>query len=138
MATVKYTKYLLVLVIIGVIEIVLVSKLHNFLGLEYLIYLYLATTACGFIFACIYLPYFKKQKAKIDFSNKFPERAAEGKLPSKDVGSMKHFIACASYVIGCVLIAIPGMTTDLLGVLMILPPVGGLLATRLAGEWGEI
>jgi UPF0716 family protein affecting phage T7 exclusion len=40
---------------------------------------------------------------------------------------------CAAYIVGCVLVAIPGLITDFIGFLLLLPPI----TNYVAGKYGE-
>jgi UPF0716 family protein affecting phage T7 exclusion len=43
---------------------------------------------------------------------------------------MSSLAYCTAYIIGCVMVAIPGLITDAIGIILLLPPVTNFVASK--------
>jgi len=127
-------KVLLFLILIGTIEIYLVANLHDLMGMRDLILLYLGTTFIGLALAWLVLPVYREHKNRRGFSNKFNKRLKSGSLSKKDIKNVKSWIYCMSYWFGCIFVAIPGITTDIIGLFLLLPPVGNFISEQFSED----
>ena len=74
---------------------------------------------------------FRLEKAKSNLSNKFDKRLKEGNLTEKDQRNMVSVMYVTAYIFGCILIAIPGIVTDILGILLVIPPINRFFTASL-------
>lgn len=118
---------LLIILAVGALEIYLVSTLHTMMGIKDLLILYVGTTLFGFFLGLVNYGAFQKAKEKAQFSNKFRKRWKEGNLSKKDISNIHNAVYCTAYVAGIIFVAIPGVTTDMLGIALLLPPVGNFI-----------
>lgn len=58
-----------------------------------------------------------------NLGNKFKMRVREGRVSEVDKTKMVSLAYCTVYIIGCVLVAIPGLITDFIGLLLLLSPI---------------
>ena len=131
-------KYLIFILILGVTEVSLIGVLHSVLGTTYLITFYLATTLVGALLAWTAVGNFRSHKSNSKLSNKFEKRAREGRSSEQDILKMRSALYCTIYIIACVLIAIPGILTDILGLLLAIPQITEKLSTKYAGRGVEV
>jgi UPF0716 family protein affecting phage T7 exclusion len=125
-------KILLLLLVIGCFEIYLVGSLHEIFGTRDLVVVYIATTAFGALIAWLNLSQFKRAKSQADFANKFRKRWQEGSLSKSDINKLTYAFYCMAYILGCILIGLPGVTTDILGFLLVLSPVSSAVGKYMA------
>lgn len=124
-------KLLVAALVVGVLEIYLVGELHGFMETMDLLLLYIGLTCIGAMIAWLNYSRFKLEMAKAEFPNKFSKRVRDGVVSENDLAKLDHAGYVFVYVVGCVFIAIPGIVTDLLGVLFVLPPVTSFFGRRL-------
>ncbi len=120
----------IIIIVVGVLEVITIGKLHEYLGTGDLVLLYLGTTAVCAIVALVFYPNFKQEKHDTNLSNKFSKRLNKKKLTVRDRKSMNSVMYCAAYIIGCVLIAIPGVITDILGLFLVVPFINRQLTSN--------
>ena len=123
-------RILFLIIIAGIIEILIISKLHEYLGLKNLILFYLSTTFFGVIIAWLFYSEYKNKKSISHLGSGFDKRIKNNKVSEEDQRKFNLGIYCFAYVLGCILIAIPGILTDVLGMLLLLPPMRTYLANR--------
>ncbi len=126
-------KYIIPIIILGFLEVVLVSKLHGAYGLTNVVIVYALTTFTGALIAWLFYSSFKTHKSNSGLGKNFQKRVREKRVSEKDKIKMVSLAYCAAYIIGCVMVAIPGLITDVLGILLLLPPVTNFVA----GKFGE-
>ena len=127
-------KIFIILLVIGILEVVLVGKLHTLLGMESLILFYLGSTLLGAFIAFIFYTNYKLAKNKANFSNKFQKRMADEKLSAADYSHLENALYCIFYWVGCLLIAVPGLLTDILGITLLIPDVRRFLWTKYGSQ----
>lgn len=105
-------------------EIATIGQLHELLGTLNLVIVYVLTTLIGAFFLFLKLPRFREsmnlmKKAEKKFKKKFKD--PEVKLSPKEIGQYGKTIFVGIYFMACILIAIPGVVSDIVGILMGLP-----------------
>lgn len=123
-------RILFLIIIAGIIEILIISKLHEYLGLKNLILFYLSTTFLGLIIAWLFYSEYKSKKSISHLGRGFNKRVKNNKVSEEDERKFKLSIYCFAYVLGCILIAIPGLLTDALGILLLFPTISTYVANR--------
>jgi UPF0716 family protein affecting phage T7 exclusion len=128
-------KYLIPIIILGFLEVVLISKLHEAYGLSNVVIVYSVTTFSGALIAWLFYSSFKNHKSNSELGKKFQKRVRENRVSEVDKNKMVSLGYCTTYIIGCVMVAIPGLITDAIGFLLLLPPVTNFVASKY-GETG--
>jgi len=119
-------KWLIFLIILGVSEVAVIGQLHSMLGLYALIGLYIVTTAIGGVFLYMQYPEFKRSmKASKKIGKKFKKQfvGEECSLSAEQLEKLRPFFFVVRYGIAFALIVIPGVVSDIVGVVMVLPVV---------------
>ncbi len=128
-------KYIALIFILGIFEVIVISKLHGILGLNDVVVLYVVTTIFGALVASVFFSKFKAQKNNATFGKKFQKRIREDRVTKTDKMKMTSLVYVATYIFGCILVAIPGLITDFIGMLLLLPPISNFVANKY-GESG--
>ena len=119
-------KWLIFLAILGVIEIAVIGRLHAALGLYKLVGLYVFTTLVG---AALLLVQLKKFRAAMQTINKLEKgflkkfRDPAFRPSPQQVEKLSPLLFVTLYVSAVILIAIPGIVSDVVGMLLALPLV---------------
>lgn len=116
--------WILFFIVLGVAEIATIGQLHELLGTLNLVFLYVVTTAIGAFFLFLKLPKFRAsmklmKKAEKKLKHKIKEPGV--KLSAKEIEQYGDMIFVGSYFMACVLIAIPGVVSDVAGMLIVMP-----------------
>ncbi len=125
-------KWFIFLLLIGVTEVFLIGTIHDHLGTQNSIIIYLITTIIGFTIAWIVKPKFEGHLHNARLGKNFKKRVKEERLTLQDqqkIFSMTHYLL---YLLGCVFIAIPGLITDIIGILIIIPTITKMIAAPLS------
>lgn len=108
--------------IVGIIDLWVTSLLYETLGAIKLVELYIATTLVGILFLAFRLSELKKAMASV---KSFKKKQKGAKKDIQHWGQFKPILKpmtfCIIYIASSVLIAVPGIFTDVLGILLILP-----------------
>ncbi len=126
-------KYLIPIIILGISEVVLIGQLHSIFGLSKLVTIFIVTTLFGALVAWFNYGAFREHKQNSNLGKNFHKRIKEKRVSETDKNKMISLGYFAIYIIGCTLIAIPGLITDIIGFLLLLPPV----TTFIAEKYGE-
>jgi UPF0716 family protein affecting phage T7 exclusion len=119
-------KWLIISVILGVVEVWTLGQLHPVLGTAKLVGLYLATTALGAVFLYLQLPALRAAldvMKKLDKQWKKKLNNPEFKPTAEDIQKLKPMVFVGVYFPALVLIAIPGIVSDVIGILLVLPVI---------------
>ena len=126
-------KWIVFSLVLGVVEVWTIGELHSVLGTSRLIGLYLATTALGAVFLLIQLPAFREamrtmknieKKWRKKFNNPEYQPTAE------DIQKLKPMVFVGIYFPALVLVAIPGIVSDVIGTLLVLPVISNWYIER--------
>lgn len=112
--------------ILGVVEVWSIGQLHGVLGTTKLVGLYIATTALGAVFLYIQLPAFREaMKAMKNIEKKWKKKLndQEFKPTAEDIQKLKPMVFVGVYFPALVLIAIPGIVSDVIGTLLVFPVI---------------
>lgn len=126
-------KWILLIIILGVAEVATISQLHSMFGTRDLVVLYIVTTAVGALFLYLKAPEFKAaMKATKGIQKKLKKRAKnpDYKPTLKEIEKLSPMVFVGLYVPALVLIAIPGVISDLVGTLMVFPGLSSWLVRR--------
>jgi UPF0716 family protein affecting phage T7 exclusion len=117
-------KWIIYLAILGFIEVAVIGRLHGALGLYGLMGLYLVTTIVGAVFLLIQLPRFRRswkfmkdmEKGRIQaFKN------PDNKPTAEELETIRPMLFFTLYFFAAVHIAIPGIVSDFVGMVMVIP-----------------
>lgn len=126
-------KWILLIIILGIIEVATIGELHSIFGTQNLIFLYIATTAIGAFFLYLQAPEFRAaMKATKGIQRKFKKKARdpEYKPTREELGKLAPMMFIGIYIPALVLIAMPGIVSDFIGTLMVLPGLSSWLVRR--------
>ncbi|WP_444927084.1 FxsA family protein [Microbulbifer sp. TRSA002] len=126
-------KWFLFLIILGVSEVAVIGWLHSLLGLNTLIGLYVVTTAIGAVFLYVQYPEFKQSKKVSKSIGKKLSKQFEGKghnLSPEQLEKLRPFLFMVRYGVAFFLIIIPGVISDIVGIVMMLPVVVSFFINR--------
>lgn len=126
-------KWILSIIILGIAEVASIGQLHSTLGLKDLVLLYVATTAVGAFFLYLKAPEFKSaMKATKGLEKKFKKKAknSDYKPSPEEIEKLSPMMFIGLYVPAIVLIAIPGIISDLIGILIVSPGLSSWLVSR--------
>ena len=117
-------KWLIYLALIGVIEVSVIGKLHGILGFYKLIGVYITTTLIGAIFLVLQLQEFRKswkymKKLEKKSLKKFKDK--NYKLTVEELEKAQPMLFFMIYSYAVVLIAIPGIVSDIIGIIIVIP-----------------
>lgn len=115
---------------LGLAEVLLIGKLHEMLGTKDLVLLYLGTTGAAAAVGWIFYGNYKNEKQKPKPGNKFSKRLKSQSLTEADYRAMASVMYVVAYIVGCFLVAIPGILTDILGALLFVPSVNRLITSN--------
>lgn len=126
-------KWIIYIFTLGLSEVLTITYLHNYLGMLYLIVLYVATTVIGATLLLLQYPRFrlafhKMNKLEKKFRNKLKD--PEYKATSEEIETLKPMLYVSIYVMSAILVAIPGIITDFVGLFMVIPAVSSHLINR--------
>lgn len=110
-----------------------IGWLHSLLGLYTLIGLYIVTTAIGAMFLYVQYPEFKQSKRASKSIGKKLSKQFEGKghnLSPEQLEKLRPFLFLVRYGIAFFLIVIPGVISDIVGIVMVLPVVISFFINR--------
>jgi len=124
-------KLVLILLVLGVLEVVTIGKVHEALDTKGLVILYVISTLVGMFIAWMFYSDYKLRKGNLSLSNRMGERLKDGKLLKKDIKELRLGTYCILYVLACVLIAIPGILSDLVGIAILFPFVREQISSRM-------
>ena len=119
-------KYIIIIIIIGISEIALIGELYDLLGLKVMFLTYVSTTIIG---AFVLYLYSSKAKYALKASKKlgrnFKKRIMKHghRLTQKEIEKLKPSIYINAYIAAVVLIVLPGILTDILGLVIVLPHI---------------
>ncbi len=117
-------KWILLIIILGVAEIATIGELHSIFGTRDLVVLYVITTAIGALFLYLKSPELRiamKAMKRIDKKFKKKMRGPGYKPTTKEIEKLSPLIFMGIYMPALVLIAIPGIISDVVGTLMVFP-----------------
>ena len=126
-------KYFISIIILGIIEITTTGYLHDLIGAAKLVGLYIITTIIGAFFLYIKLPEAKKALISVKKIKKKLKKSMKktGYKPTHvDLLKLKPSYYLSIYIPAVILIAIPGVITDILGIIMAFPFVSNWLIER--------
>lgn len=126
-------KWILLIIVLGVVEMVTIGQFHSMFGTKNLIVFYIATTAIGAVFLYLKVPELKAaMKATKKIEKKLKQRAKnpDYKPTAKEIEKFSPMIFLGLYIPALVLIAIPGIISDVIGILMVLPGLSSWLVRR--------
>jgi UPF0716 family protein affecting phage T7 exclusion len=126
-------KWVLLIIILGVAEVATIGQLHSIIGTRNLVFLYIATTAIGAFFLYLKASEFKiAMKAMKGIEKKFKKRVKnpEYKPTREEIQKLSPMMFIGMYVPAIVLIAIPGIISDFVGTLMVMPGLSSWLLSR--------
>lgn len=126
-------KWFVAVLLLGIVEVWTTVQLHSVLGTTKLIGLYVATTALGAAFLYIQFPAFRQAMQAMNTAEKTWKKKIQqpGYQPTADdVQRLKPMLFISVYVFAAVLIAIPGIVTDVFGSLLILPVISNWYIER--------
>ncbi|WHI50160.1 FxsA family protein [Microbulbifer sp. MLAF003] len=126
-------EWLIFLVVLGVSEVVVIGQLHSILGLYTLIGLYVVTTAAGGLLLYLRYPEFRRSlKASRNLGKKFKNKVSgkEHSLSIEQLEKLSPMLFVARYGVALALIVAPGIVSDMVGVVMILPVVTSYFINR--------
>jgi UPF0716 family protein affecting phage T7 exclusion len=126
-------KWILLIIILGVVEVATIGQFQSILGTRNLVFLYIATTAIGAFFLYLKASEFKIAiKAMKGIEKKFQKRVKnpEYKPTKEEIEKLTPMMFIGMYVPAIVLIAIPGIVSDFVGTLMVLPGLSSWLLSR--------
>ena len=117
-------KYIIIILIIGISEITLTGKLHDLLGLKNVLLIYLFTTIIG---AFILYLYSTKAKTALKATKKLGKKLKKktkrsSYIPTQEeLKKLQPSIYIGTYIVAVILVVIPGILTDILGIIIVLP-----------------
>lgn len=121
-------KWITGLLLLGLAELLLVVKLHQWFDIKMLVVIYLATTLVGFIFHKIMERYiFSKQFAQATYLNKKARRRLDRKIENSQALNedeqlhYKFVIGTLFFTFALILIVMPGLLTDIIGMIIVIP-----------------
>jgi UPF0716 family protein affecting phage T7 exclusion len=117
-------KWIIYLVIQGFIEVAVIGKLHGSLGLYGLMGLYLVTTIFGAVFLVIQLPRFRRSWKFMRDMEKGKFQALKNpdhKPTAEELEKIRPLLFFTLYFFAAVHIAIPGIVSDFVGMIMVIP-----------------
>jgi UPF0716 family protein affecting phage T7 exclusion len=126
-------KWIFLIIILGIVEITTIGELHSILGTKGLVILYIVTTVIGAFFLYLRLAEFKlAMKAMKGIQKKLKKRARDLNFEPtvQEVEKLNPMMFIGLYVPAICLIAIPGIVSDLIGILMVAPIVSNWLVER--------
>jgi UPF0716 family protein affecting phage T7 exclusion len=126
-------KWFLLILVLGVAEIATIGQLHSLIGTRDLVLLYSFTTAIGALFLYLKASEFKvAMKATKGIQKKLKKRARnpEYKPTLKEIEKLSQMMFVGLYVPALILIAIPGIISDIIGLLVVLPGLSSWLVRR--------
>ena len=117
-------KYIILILIIGISEITLTGELHDLIGLKNLFIAYVSTTLIGLSILYIYSPKAKKAlKASKKSAKKIIKKTKKsGYIPThEELKKLQPAIYIGTYIAAVILVIIPGILTDILGIVIVVP-----------------
>ncbi len=126
-------KWILLIIILGVAEVATIGQLHSLFGTRNLVLLYIVTTAVGALFLYLKSSEFKvAMKATKGIQKKLKKRAQnpDYKPTLEDIEKLSPMMFVGLYVPALILIAIPGIISDIIGIFMVLPGLSSWLVRR--------
>lgn len=119
-------KWIIFTIILGVVEVWFIGQIHGILGTAKLVGLYVTTTAIGAAFLYIQLPVFREAlSAMKNIEKKWKKKIKnpEYKPTAEDIKKLKPMVFVGIYFPAIVLIAIPGIVSDVIGTLLVFPVI---------------
>ncbi|MDH5327209.1 MAG: FxsA family protein [Gammaproteobacteria bacterium] len=125
-------KWFVLLLLLGIVEVVLVAQLHEMMGMTNLVILYIATTLVGTIILLLRLPEFKRSwKGMRNNKSSLKKLNKTGRnISQEEIQQIKPFLFITVYLPALILIAIPGIVTDAVGIVILVPVVSNWLVGR--------
>ncbi len=126
-------KYIIIIILVGVSEIILTGELRDLIGLKEMLLVYISTTIVG---ACILYLYSSKAKRAKKLSKKRGRKLQKktkksSYIPTHDeLEKLRPSIYIGIYIIAVVLVTIPGILTDLIGIIIVIPFINKWLINR--------
>jgi UPF0716 family protein affecting phage T7 exclusion len=123
-------KWIIYSIILGIAEVWSIGELHGVLGTSKLVGLYVATTALGAVFLYIQLPVFRDaMRAMKNIENTWKKKAKDPdyKPTAEEIQKLKPMVYVGIYFPALVLIAIPGIVSDIIGTLLVFPVLSNRL-----------
>lgn len=117
-------KYIIIIILIGIFEILLMEELHDLLGLKVMLLTYISTTIFGAMILYLDSSKVKKAlKATKRTGRKLKKKTKKsGHIATQDeLDKLKSTIYVSTYIAAVILIVLPGILTDILGVFIVLP-----------------
>ena len=126
-------KYIIIIILVGISEIILIGELHDLIGLKEMLLVYISTTIVG---ACILYLYSSKAKRAMKLSKKIGKKLQKktkksSYIPTHDeLEKLQPSVYVGIYIIAIALVAIPGILTDLIGMIIVIPFINKWLINR--------
>ncbi|MCP3852783.1 MAG: FxsA family protein [Gammaproteobacteria bacterium] len=127
-------RYFLIVLVAGIVEVVTIGKIHEAIDTKGLVILYVCSTLVGVLLAWLFYSDFKSKNGKWNFGKKMGKRLTKNNLSEKDKNDIRIATYCFIYVFACILIGIPGILSDLLGITLILPFVRNWISLRMSDK----
>ena len=126
-------KWILILMVLGVVEVVTIGKLHSILGTQDLVIIYIITTAIGALLLYLKFPEFKKaMKATKGIQKKRKKKFQDPNYrpTAEEIEKLRPMMFVGLYIPAVILVAIPGVISDVIGILIVLPGLSAWLVNR--------
>ena len=117
-------KYIIIILIIGISEITLTGKLYDLLGLKNVLLIYLFTTIIGAFILYLYSTKAKtalKETKNLDKKLKKKTKRSSYIPTQEELKKLQPSIYIGTYIVAVILVVIPGILTDILGIIIVLP-----------------
>lgn len=124
---------LLVIFLIGIAEIISIGELHSVLGTLNLVLLYIVTTIIGAAFLLFQYPKYRPHINKLDnaeVSEDIKEKIEASTLSPREAAKLRHFAFSAVFYMACLLVAVPGIITDIIGILLVIPYISNYIIKK--------
>ena len=126
-------KWVLILFVLGVVEVVTIGKLHSLFGTRDLVIIYIITTAIGAFLLYLKFSEFKTaMKATNGIQKKHKKKLNNPhyKPTVEEIEKLRPMMFVGLYVPAVILVAVPGVISDLIGILIVMPGISAWLVRR--------
>ena len=133
-------KWFLLAFVVGVAEVATIAKLHSLLGLTNLIGIYVVATLLGVAFLSYRYKQFKGDfKSAKNLDKKFRKKVRKNlqHLEPEDFEKLKPMMSVLVYIAAVILVLIPGLITDLAGIVLLMPNVSSWIIKQQAKKVNE-
>ena len=117
-------KWMILLLTLGIAEIVTIGELHSRIGTNHLVPLYVVTTAIGAFLLYLNVSEFRssvKKTKKIQNKLKKKAQGPNYKPTASEIEKLRPLMFVGVFILAIVLVAIPGILSDLIGMVIALP-----------------